>query len=378
MSSKSPPVIVHVVHSLEGGGTERTLVSLLRAFDPSSLRHLVVTLRRAGPLAAELPDHVPCRPIGAVGRSYSAWLKLAGATRTSAADVIHARNTGCWNDAIAAGLVTPRVRLVLGFHGLETARRFDWRRRGSAHWGLRAKARFTSVSQAGARQLHEQGGVPQDRIDVLPNGVELRKFAPNDRGGRRRVRETFKLDDQAFVVGVVGSLTPVKQHATLIRAVAQAVPSVPEIHLLIVGDGPLGGQLLQQARREGIEKRVHFAGWRSDVATLLAAMDAYVCCSEAEGMSNALLEAMAAGLPIIATDVGDNARVVGDNIAGIIAPPREPQAIAGALRLLARKPHRRRRLAAAARARVEAYDFNKTVRAYEQYYQTLLGRDVWP
>lgn len=372
MDSANRPVVVHVVHSLEGGGTERTLVALLRAFDPSAFRHVVVTLHGAGSLSARLPDHVACRPIAAVGRSWWTGLKLAKIIRDYRAALVHARNTGCWIDAIIARYLTSGARLVLGFHGLETTQPFSRRQRRWARGAVLAGARFVSVSEAGRRQLHDQDGVPSDRIDVLRNGVDLRQFGGLQNGTRERMRASFEFDDLTFVVGTVGSLTPVKQHATLIRAVACAAEYVPHIRLLVVGDGPLRASLTEQARAAGIANRVVFAGRREDVPALMRCMDAYVCSSASEGMSNALLEAMATGLPVIATDVGDNARMVRNGIDGRIVEPSSCAAIADALTLLARNPDHHRGFAAAARTRAEEYDFDRTVHAYEAYYRALV------
>jgi glycosyltransferase involved in cell wall biosynthesis len=372
MPSRHLPVILHVVNSLEGGGTERMLISLLGGFDPRRRKHVVVTLRDAGSLAARLPGHVACRPLGADGRSWMTGMRLARVARQWHAAVIHARNTGCWFDATVASILTPKARLVLGFHGLDCGRTFSRRRRRLARWGLRAGAWFTSVSVAGSRQLREQIGIPAWRIAVLENGVDLRPFAELRAQTRGETRQQFQFDDSAFVVGVVGSLTPVKRHNSLISAVARLVSCVPAIRLLVVGDGPLRSVLAAQAKDEGIADRVFFAGWRDDVPEMLAGMDAYVCSSESEGMNNALLEAMASGLPIVATDVGDNGVVLRDRTEGLLVRPGSVDELVNMLKLLADSADLRRKLAAAARERVASYDLARSVRAYELYYQTLL------
>ena len=384
MNCDTRPVVLHVVNSLEGGGTEGTLVALLHAFDVSRFRHVVITLRGAGSMSGRLPDHVACRPLNARGRSWSTGLRLTEVTRrlvrdsnlAQAAGLIHARNTGCWRDATIAGVLTPGARLVLGFHGLEKAQPFSSRQRQCARAATFAGARFTTVSEAGRQQLHSQARVPENRIELLPNGVDLGAFPPLDEATRRRVRASFQFDDAAFVVGTVGSLTPVKQHATLITAVARTVKCLPNIRLLIVGEGRLRTALTRQARIEGIGSRVCFAGWRDDVPALLRCMDVYVCSSASEGMNNALLEAMAAALPIIATDVGDNAAMLRDGVEGRIAEPGSATAIAEALGILANTSEVRYRLAAAARARASDFDFNSTVRAYEAYYRAVLSGNL--
>lgn len=370
MTMDERPAIVHVVHSLEGGGTERMLLALLRALGPTGPRHVVIPLRAAGSLSAELPDHVMCRPLGVVGASGWAGVRLGAVARRLRADVIHARNTGCWADAVVASLLMPRVRLVLGLHGLESGEPFNRRQRLCVRAALLRGARFTSVSEAGRRQLIEQAGVPANLVDVLGNGVDLSRFHTPNADMRRRMRAALRLGDDAFVVGTVGALTPVKDHATLIRAVADAAEPLPDLQLLIIGDGPLRADLERQARRVGIGGRVRFTGRRDDIPDLLACMDAYVCSSVSEGMSNAVLEAMAAGLPIIATDVGDNALLVRDGVEGLIVPRAWRAALVDALTTLVSSLETCRAFAAASRARAQQYDLARMVATYEAYYES--------
>ncbi|UCE60622.1 MAG: glycosyltransferase [Phycisphaerales bacterium] len=371
MLSDSAPTIIHFLHSLEGGGTERTLVSLLHSFDSTSLRHIVVTQREAGSLSAQLPPHVACRPLASNGRSRRLWMKLARVARNSRAFVLHARNTGCWADAVAASMFVPDVRLILGFHGLESPRPFTPRHRLLARWGLWTRARFASVSEAGRIQLIEQGGVPGDRVDVLQNGVDVSRFVGLNSDMRCATRRTWGCDDSSIVIGTIGSLTPVKRYDSLIKAFARAAESLTNTHLVIVGDGPLRPQLAEQAASHALNGRVTFTGPGKDIPALLAGMDVYACSSDSEGMNNAVLEALAAGLPVIATDVGDNARVVRDGIEGRIVPANSCEALTGAMTELTRSASLRSRLASATHSRAGEYDFAQTVRNYERYYGIL-------
>lgn len=372
MLSDQPPLIVHVVHSLRGGGTERTLVHLLDAVDRTRFRHRIVTLRDCGALVERLPDHVACRPINAGSRNRLVGLQLAKLIRKHRAGIVHARGIGCWFDAMVAGLLAPRTQVVLGFHGLEAGPSFDGRQRRRARWGLYSGARFTSVSLDGKRQLQLEAGIPEDRIEVLPNGVDLLRFRRRTGSLRGPTRATWRFEKDAVVVGIVATLTPVKRHATLIKSVARVVAAGRNLHLFVVGDGPLRGELVELARSEGIEHCVTFAGWSEDVSTLLSAMDVYVCCSNAEGMNNAVLEAMAAGLPIIATDVGDNPVVVRHDREGLIVQPESSAALTDALSKLTGSGDLRKRYAAASLQRVQCFDFRRTVRSYERYYEGLL------
>ena len=373
MATDPRPLILHVVQTLDGGGLERTLVSLLRAFRSPRLRHAVATLRLAGSLSEQLPDDVACWAIGASGRCRSAWLRLASVARAWKAVVLHARGTGCWNDAILAGVLTPRSRVALGFHGLEASATFTPRQRRSARRGLLAGAHFTSVSDCGVRQLVDELGIPLERIDLLRNGVHPESFAGMDKGTRQRTRQQLRLAKGCFVVGTVGSLTPVKRHGHLIKAIAQLAARGVDLGLLIVGDGPLRETLEQWVQAEDIADRVRFAGQREDVPAMLACMDAYVCSSVSEGMSNALLEAMAASLPIVATNVGDNGTLLRNGVDGLIVEAESPEAIAGALATLIGQPNLRERLAGSAAVRARRYEFDRVAEGYEHYYLSLAG-----
>jgi len=371
MLTESRQVILHVVHSLDGGGTERTLVALLRAFDHRAFRHVVVTLREAGRLAGELADQVACFPIAARGRTWSAGFKLARIARRLRANVIHVRNVCCWSDAVVGAALNPGARIVLGFHGLEAGGAFSVRDRLAAQIAVGLGGRFASVSESGRRMIVERLGASPDHVELLPNGIDLTLFAEARNSQRRAARAALGFAADAWVVGSVGSLTPVKGHGVLLNAAARFAAGCERFRLVIVGDGPLRNALADEAARLGIGDRVRFTGWREDIATMLAAMDAYVCSSLSEGMSNALLEAMASGLPVVATNAGDNPVVIRNGVDGLIAPPSDAESLAAALQLICGSPELADRLAGAAQARAGEFDFRKSVAAYEHYYRVL-------
>jgi len=290
--------------------------------------------------------------------------------------VVHARNTGCWFDALVAGLRCRRTQIVLGFHGFDAGVAFTGRQRRLARWGVRLGALFTTVSQRGRRQLHAEAGVPLERIEVLANGVDLRRFPATTDGTREQARRNLGLPTDGLLVGTVGSLTPVKGVDLLLTALARTCAVHRNLYLVLIGEGPQRAALLARAGRLGIRDQVIFAGARADVPAWLGALDIYACASRSEGASNALLEALAAGCPIVTTDVGDHADIVRTPCAGLVVPPEAPTALSDALIELARRPQRRAELGAAARRRAQAYDFAVTARDYERFYERLtIGAD---
>jgi glycosyltransferase involved in cell wall biosynthesis len=328
----------------------------------------VVTLRDAGPPAAGLPDDVACCALGARGRRRTTVRSLRWILRNWNADVVHARNTGCWTDAVLASLGR-RSRVVLGFHGLDHRGLLDAKTRWIVRLARCLDAAYTSVSECGRQRLHREAGVPPDRTTVLRTGVDLSCATAVHR--RHAVRAALSLPAEAFVVGTVGSLTPVKRPDLLIEAACLLHRKGSQLHVLLIGDGPLGETLRHQIEKRGLADHIQLLGAREGVPDLLPALDAYVCASDSEEMSNSLLEAMAAGVPAISTDVGDHADIIRAGQAGLIVPRGSTVALAEAIESLERLPALRQRLARAARKRAFDFDFAQTVRSYQSFYASL-------
>jgi glycosyltransferase involved in cell wall biosynthesis len=209
----------------------------------------------------------------------------------------------------------------------------------------------------------------------IPNGVDTRRYAPAPLQRRLDARRELGLDDDAVVFGCVARMTGVKRHEDLVDAFAQVHAVLPQARLLLVGDGPLLPQIQTRIGERGVQDAVKLLSFRDDVDTLLPAMDVLVLPSSSEGMSNAILEAMACGLPVVATSVGGNLHLVQHETTGLLVPPLDPISLAAALQWLGESPHARRRMGLAARARVEReFSLDAMVQAFDQLYLRLLGR----
>lgn len=364
--------VVHVLNSLACGGMEHTLVRMLREWSDPAFRHVVVTLREAGPLTASLPDHVACRALDIRNRSPFAWIRLAGVLGRLQPDLVHVRGARCWKDTALACLRVPAANVILGFHGWDASRAVT---RGARMLGALARrqgARILTVSQASRRRLSAELGAPPDAIDVIPNGVDIRRFQPASPERRSALRRELGLAPDQPAIGIVGSLTPTKRHDLLLDAFTPIAVADPRPCLLIVGEGPQREWLEHRVATLGLTNRVRCLGWREDVERILPALDVYACTSDSEGCSNALLEALACGLPAVSTDVGDHAAVLTEHDAGFVTPPGQPKALVSALRRLLVEDRLRAAMGIQARRTVLKYDSATMAARYLDYYKTLV------
>src|SRR5680860_500401 len=222
-----------------------------------------------------------------------------------------------------------------------------------------------------SRKQHRAFGFSSRNARIIPNGVNLRRFAYSPEAGRR-VRSELGIPGDAPIVGHVARLHPMKDHANFLRAAASLAARHPEVHFLLSGiDVVWENKALAELVPEEMQGRFHMLGERSDVPDLMSAMDVFCLSSWAEAFPNVLGEAMATGVPCVATDVGDSADIVDDT--GVVVPPRDANALVdGIERLLMMPPEGRRALGAAARARVQAnYELGIVVEQYERLYESL-------
>jgi L-malate glycosyltransferase len=232
--------------------------------------------------------------------------------------------------------------------------------------------RIIAVSRRLAASL-EESGYEMGTVIPIHNGVDLRRVRPTR--GRRAVRQDLGIGPDRPIIGTVGRLSPVKGHADLLRAARLILQAEPAVRFLIVGDGPLRGELAGLARQLQIDHACTFVGARSDVYDLVGAMDVFVLPSLDEGIPMALLEAMALGKPVVATAVGGVPEVVADHTTGVLVPPRDAQALSEACLELVREPRWAETIGARARHLVEeAFSHEQSSRELVEVYRALTGR----
>jgi len=228
-----------------------------------------------------------------------------------------------------------------------------------------------------AAYLENKVGVPRSRIEQIYNGVDIDRFSPAE-SGRAQIPGCPFTDPALFVVGTVGRMQAVKAQILLARAFVVALQREPELskrlRLVMVGDGPLRAEAQAMLESAGMGHLAWLPGERADVPDVMRGLDCFALPSLAEGISNTILEAMAAGLPVVATDVGGNAELVENGMTGYIVPPRDAEALAACLVAMANGPANAAALGRAGRVRVERhFSLPAMVRAYQNLYDSLLA-----
>ena len=366
--------IMHVVNNLGRGGLENGLVNLTRHLDPRRFEHVICAIRGLGPSTERLPrDRVQVRALDEAASASRLQLPaLVRAIRDVRPDVVHSRNWGAIEAVLAARIA--RVRGVIhSEHGFEAAASVaePWRRRGFRRIAYEAADRVLTVSSQ-LRDLHAaRTGFRASRISVIHNGVDCSRFSP-DPAIRRTVRNELGIAETALCVGSVGNLLPVKDHNTLLESLAVLDSRRVDWQLLLIGEGPERARLQAFVDGRGWQSRVRLLGSSHRVPDLLRAMDVFVLPSLAEGMCNALLEAMATGLPSIVTAVGGNPEVVVDGESGLLWPAGDCQALAVQVERVWEDPGLRARLGQGALRRVrDQFSLESMVQAYEKLYRNV-------
>jgi glycosyltransferase involved in cell wall biosynthesis len=272
----------------------------------------------------------------------AAALALASVLREMRPDVVHLHDP----HAVSAGML---ARRLAGPRPLVGTRRVDFALRGLlSRRKYGACDRVIAVSEAIAGVLR-RGGIASERVRVVYEGVPDR---PAQAGGQEALRE-LGIPADVPVVGNVAALTGHKDQATLLAAAARVVARLPEVRFLIVGEGELRGRLEALSRELGLERRCVFAGFRADLDRLIPAFTVFCLSSHMEGLGTSLLDAMAFGVPVVATAAGGIPEVVTDGLTGRLVPARDPDALAAALVEVLADPARRAAWGRAGRQRFE-------------------------
>ena len=350
--------IAHVVESLEVGGAEHMVVALSRMQRARGHEVSIACLFREGPLAERAREAgvevVNCGKRD--GLDLAAVRRLRGWLARARPDVLHTHNPVPHYYAVAASLGRRDGCVINTRHGMGSAAG-NGRRDRLFRFAMRFTDLGVAVCEAARERFVSLGILPEAKAVTVPNGIDLARFMPRNTEARQHLLESLGVPGDPFVFGSVGRLDRLKDQATMLRAFALlAAPANgteggPQNAILaIAGDGDEREALERERERLGLQGRVFLLGRRDDVPALLAGFDAFVLSSRTEGYSLALLEASASGLPIVATDVGGNGEIVGNERTGLLVPPQDPAALADAMRRVARDPEAGHRMGQAGRA----------------------------
>lgn len=369
MADNATTRIAHVVTSLEVGGLERVVVDLIRHLDPRRFESVVYCLVTDGALAAEIRE--VARGIFVMhkrpGRAFTLPLRLAHAFRTRGVDIVHAHNFGPLLYGSVAGRLAGNRPVVYTLHGPEAALRRDYRRLD--RFGL--VDRVVAVSDHVREVVLDTTRIDPARVSTIHNGIDVGAYSGGGGGVRERMRESLGLGPGQHAVGVVARLTHEKAHDRLLDAFAAVAGEREDVRLFLVGDGPLRSALEAKSRALGIAPLVSFLGTRGDVSALLRAFDLFVLPSRIEGLGITLLEAMAAGLGVVASAVGGIPEIV-DGETGRLVPPDDAGALAGAMGWMLDHPAECAAMGGRGRARVESrFSLEAMVAGYERVYDSL-------
>lgn len=373
----TPQVVFQVLPSLVVGGAERLVVHLMEHLSRERFAPVCICLE--SPLGTHYEARV--RALGAplyflgkgAGASGDALRQLNALFRQYRPTVVHTHIIGLnYAYPLMLRYHTPaRVHTVHNLAQREVGVRvgawvrmlaFRYRLGGVVPVAVADKVRAT------IQQLY---GYPDPPL--IPNGIPTDEYAPNP-DTRARWRQAHGIEPRATVVTHIGRFAVQKNHALLVEAFAQVRADAP-LYLLLVGGGELENAVREQVAGLGLQGRVRFLGVRADVADILRASDVFVLSSRVEGNPLSVMEAMAAGLPVVSTAVGGVPELVREGVTGLLVPSEDAGALAQAMQALVDDPVRRQAMGEAARRHAVAhFDIRHTVRGYEQLYESLLRR----
>jgi len=370
---KSQHNVLFVVDTLELGGTETQMVQLARQLKANGHSLTVACLHPGGPLAHDLSEAGICvvefPKLGSLLSLSGAYqsFRLAAFIRRRKFDVVHAHDLWANLMAVPAARITGAPVILSSQRDLGHLFWYTPFRRkviGAIH---RLSTRVVANSAAVRKLLVENFRVPSARVRVVRNSVDFQRFA-FAHGDKKK---NFPgLDPKSRLIAVVANMhSSVKGHHDLIEAARIICNVIPEACFVLVGDGDERSKIEEHARRAGMRKHFIFMGRRTDVPELLACCELSVLASESEGFPNVVLEAMAAGLPVVATRVGGVPEIIEDGRSGILIPPKNYQALADAVLRVMQNPPLAVQLARAGQQRVKThFSFDRLVEEVEQLY----------
>jgi glycosyltransferase involved in cell wall biosynthesis len=371
--NQRPWHVVHVIGALRIGGAERQLTNYLLAADKQEFRHTVMCLSARGELAPAVVDAGVEVEVLRPRWRFAPWsvMRFARWLREQEVTIVHTHMHAAAFWGRTAGCLARTPVLVTTEHGREL-----WK--GPVRLGIdrlltRVTSRHIAVSQDGLELRLRRERVAPERIILIPNGVRVPR-GPGDAVAAARMRRELGIAPGCALIGSVGRVVAAKGYENMLAALPGLLRKHPGLRWLVVGDGDERERLQRLAAERGLGEVVVWAGMRDDVPDLLQAMDLWVMSSLREGLPVALLEAMAAGLPIVATSVGGIPDAVTDGREARLVPPGDARALGDAIAACLDDPDLAARLGRRAQQRVrEQYSIESVARRIETVYREEIG-----
>ena len=375
----SRPLIAHIVYRFDTGGLENGVVNLVNRLPADRWRHAIIALTTVTNFRKriERADVEFVALDKSPGHGVMLYPKITRLLRELRPAIVHTRNLAALEMTVPAWWAGVPVR-IHGEHGRDvedldgSKRRYQWLRRIYKPF----VTHYIALSHDLERYLVERVGVPETKVNEICNGVDTERFRP------AAVREAIAgcpfNDPSHWLVGTVGRMQPVKDQANLVRAFVRAIELDPalrdRLRLVLIGDGPLLSDARTVLEAAGLAALAWLPGERSDVPAILRGLDTFVLPSLAEGISNTILEAMASGLPVIATAVGGNPELVEAGRTGELVPAANHEAMSERILAYARNPDAARVAGHAGRERIERnYSLAGMIAGYDALYARLLA-----
>ncbi len=375
------PLVAHVMYRFDVGGLENGVVNLINHMPQGAYRHAVISLTEITDFRKRIRrDDVEFIALNkSPGHSLWIYPRLFRLFREMRPAIVHTRNLGALELAVPAWAAGVPVR-IHGEHGRDVgdldgeSKKYQWVRRAYRPF----VTHFIALSRDLEHYLVSKVGTPQRNIQQIYNGVDAERFHQSE--CRLPIEGCPFLDSRLWLIGTVGRMQTVKDQTTLARAFVRALVLAPELRsslrLVMIGDGPLREEVQAVANEAGAGDLIWAPGERSDIPAVLRGLDCFVLPSLAEGISNTILEAMASGLPVIATDVGGNKELISVGKTGRLVPAADVDAMAMSIVEYARNREQARQDGRAGRKAVEdRFSLDSMVSQYHGLYDRLLRID---
>ena len=379
MIKNGPPLIVHIIRRLSIGGLENGLVNLINHMDPARYRHAILCLMDYNYFASRIKrDDVELIALNKrEGQDLGIHMRLWRVLRNLKPAIVHTRNLPGLEYLLPSALAGVPAR-IHGEHGRDMV---DLDGLKKKYVLLRKLVnpfahQYIAVSAELANWMIQTVGIHADRLTQIYNGVDLQRFYPRD-GSRPSLGPPGFISSENLVVGTVGRMETVKNQLTLVEAFVNLLEREPKarerLRLVIVGDGPLRTEAEKLLRDANADRLAWLPGERNDVPEVMRGLDLFVLPSLREGISNTILEAMASGLPVVATRVGGNSELVEEGKTGMLVPASDPVAMAEAIWKYATISEMSTRHGQAGRKKAETqFSLEKMVLNYLRVYDAVL------